>query len=193
MKGYKSNIESDTLENTNFRKVLYSGKHLQLVLMTLKVGEEIGEEIHHENDQFFRFESGTGKCFIDGNEYSVKDGDALIVPAGAKHNVINADTKKEFKMYSIYAPPHHKDGILRATKAEAEANGEDFDGVTTELNPASLDNEIGKLKTKISDKIESIKTKRAKRKLVKEAKKIVKFENKIAKLNEKIAKLHQAK
>ncbi len=135
----------------------------------------------------------TGKCFIDGNEYSVKDGDALIVPAGARHNIINADAKKEFKMYSIYAPPHHKDGILRATKAEAETNGEDFDGVTTELNPADLDNEIGKLKTKISDKIDSIKSKRAKRKLVKEAKKIVKFENKIDKLTEKIAKLHQPK
>ncbi len=194
MKGYNSNIESDTLENTNFRKVMYSGKHLQLVLMCLKAGEEIGEEIHPENDQFFRFESGTGKCFIDGNEYSVKDGDALIVPAGAMHNIVNADAKKEFKMYTIYAPPHHKDGILRATKAEAEAKGEDFDGVTTELNPNdSLENEIRKLKTKISDKIDSIKIKRAKRKLVKEAKKIVKCETKIDKLNEKIAKLHQAR
>lgn len=195
MKGYKSNIESETLENTNFRKVLYSGKHLQLVLMNLKGGEEIGEEIHHENDQFFRFESGTGKCFIDGNEYLVTDGDALIIPAGAKHNIINTDNKKEFKMYTIYAPPHHKDQILRATKAEAEdaANAEEFDGVTTEVNPASLDNEVSKIKTKITDKIDSIKSKQAKRKLVKEAKKVVKFENKIDKLNEKIAKLHQAK
>ncbi len=135
MKGYKSNIESDTLENTNFRRVMYSGKHLQLVLMSLKAGEEIGEETHLENDQFFRFESGTGKCFIDGNEYAVKGGDALIVPAGAKHNIINVDHENEFKIYTIYSPPHHKDGIVRATKAEAEANAEDFDGETTEFNP----------------------------------------------------------
>ncbi len=134
MKGFNSNIENDTLENTNFRKVLYSGKNLQLVLMSLKVGEEIGEEIHKENDQFFRFESGNGKCVVDGNEYSVSDGDALIVPAGAKHNIINVGDKTELKMYTIYAPPHHQDGIVRATKEEAEQNEADFDGKTTESN-----------------------------------------------------------
>ena len=91
MKGFNSNIEKDTLENTNFRKVLYSGKHLQLVLMSLKAGEDIGEEIHHDNDQFFRFESGTGKCVIDGNEYNIKNGDVIVIPAGAKHNIINTD------------------------------------------------------------------------------------------------------
>jgi mannose-6-phosphate isomerase-like protein (cupin superfamily) len=196
MKGYKSNIESETLENTNFRKVLYSGKNLQLVLMNLKVGEEIGEETHHENDQFFRFESGMGKCFIDGNEYSVTDGDALIIPAGAKHNIINADQEKELQMYTIYAPPHHKDGILRATKAEAEdpENEEEFDGVTSELNPNDgSHNEINKLQNIITAKIDSVKSKSVKRKLAKSAKCIAKFENKIDKLKEKMAKLHQGK
>jgi len=134
MKGFKSNIENDTLENTNFREVLYTGKYLQLVLMSLKIGEDIGEEIHKNNDQFFRFEGGTGKCIIDGNEYDVKDGDAIIVPAGAKHNVINVDSKKALKMYTIYALPHHEDRIMRRTKQDAEAkeNEEEFDGVTTE-------------------------------------------------------------
>ena len=134
MKGYKSKIQSDTLENTNFRQVLYSGKHLQLVLMCLKAGEEIGEETHHENDQFFRFESGQGKCIIDGNEYEVTDGDAVIVPAGAKHNVINTSDTGALKLYTIYSPPNHKDGVMRQTKkvAEAEENKEEFDGTTTE-------------------------------------------------------------
>ena len=132
MKGFKSNIERDTLANNNFRKVMYSGKHLQLVLMSIKVGEEIGEEIHHDNDQFFRFESGAGKCVIDGNEYDLKDGDVIVIPAGAKHNIINTNDTAELKMYTIYAPPHHKDGIVRTTKEEAEKNEAEFDGVTTE-------------------------------------------------------------
>jgi mannose-6-phosphate isomerase-like protein (cupin superfamily) len=132
MKGFKANIEKGTLSNNDFRKVLYTGKHLQLVLMCLKGGEEIGEETHRDNDQFFRFESGTGKCIIDGNRYDVKDGDVIIVPAGAKHNIINADSKAELKMYTIYAPPHHKDGIVRATKEDAENNEAEFDGKTTE-------------------------------------------------------------
>ena len=134
MKGFKSNIERDTLENYNFRQVLYSGKHLQLVLMSLKAGEEIGEEIHPDNDQFFRFESGSGKCVIDGNEYNLKDGDAVIIPAGAKHNIINTSDTAPLKMYTIYAPPHHKDGIVRTTKEDAEKNEAEFDGITTELN-----------------------------------------------------------
>ena len=93
MKGFKTNIEKDTIENNNFRKALYTSKHLQLVLMSLKVGEDIGAEIHFDNDQFFRFESGNGKCIIDGNVYHVSEGDAIIVPAGAKHNIINVDEK----------------------------------------------------------------------------------------------------
>ena len=132
MKGYKNNIEKATLDNANFRKVLYSGKHLQLVLMSLKAGEEIGEEVHKENDQFFRFEGGNGKCIIDGNNYNVTDGDVIIIPAGAKQNIINTDSATELKMYTIYSPPHHKDGIVRATKEEAEKNEEEFDGKTTE-------------------------------------------------------------
>lgn len=132
MKGFKSNIEQDTLENTSFRRVLYTSHHLQLVLMCLKPGEEIGEEIHSENDQFFRFESGTGKCIIDGNEYAVKDGDAIIVPSGAKHNIINTSVESELKMYTIYAPAHHKDGIVRTTKDEAVKHEAEFDGSTTE-------------------------------------------------------------
>jgi mannose-6-phosphate isomerase-like protein (cupin superfamily) len=132
MKGFKSNIEKATLENNNFRKVLYSGHHLQLVLMSLNAGEEIGLEIHKDNDQFFRFEGGSGKCVIDGNEYNVKDGDVVVVPAGAKHNIMNVDSTTKLKMYTIYAPPHHKDGIVRATKKDAESNEAEFDGKATE-------------------------------------------------------------
>ena len=132
MKGYKDNIEKLTLENNNFRKVLYTGKNSQLVLMSLKPMEEIGAEVHEENDQFFRFEAGHGKVTIDGNVYDVADGDAVVVPAGSNHNVENVSFDEELKMYTIYSPAHHKDGIVRATKEEAEANEEDFDGQTTE-------------------------------------------------------------
>ncbi|MGZ5254460.1 MAG: cupin domain-containing protein [Flavitalea sp.] len=132
MKGFKSDIEKDTLENNNFRKVLYTGKHLQLVLMNLKAGEEIGEETHKSTDQFFRFEGGSGKCIIDGTEYLVKNGDAIVVPAGAKHNIINIDSQSELKMYTIYAPPNHKNGTIRSTKEEAEKYKEEFDGKTSE-------------------------------------------------------------
>jgi mannose-6-phosphate isomerase-like protein (cupin superfamily) len=132
MKGFNANIEKDTLENTNYRKVLYTGKHSQLVLMSLKPREGIGMEVHPDNDQFFRFEKGQGKCIIDGNEYSVSDGSAIIVPAGAEHNVINVSDTEDLKLYTIYSPAHHKDGVVRATKAEAEANAPEFDGVTTE-------------------------------------------------------------
>ena len=131
MKGFMGNIEWETLENSNFRKVLYTGHHLQLVLMSLKAGEEIGEEVHIKNDQFFRFESGAGKCIIDENVYQVKEGDAIVVPAGAKHNVINTGVEP-FKMYTIYGPPNHQDGIIRATKEEAERVVEKFDGILSE-------------------------------------------------------------
>lgn len=132
MKGFNTNIEKATLENNYFRKVLYTAKNSQLVLMSLKPGEDIGMEVHKENDQFFRFEQGEGKCLIDGNEYLVKDGSAIIVPAGAEHNIINVSDSEELKLYTIYSPAHHKDQILRLTKEDAEANDEEFDGVTTE-------------------------------------------------------------
>jgi len=132
MKGFHINIEKNTLENDNFRKVLYTGKNSQLVLMSIAPNSEIGMEIHQENDQFFRFESGKGKCIIDGNEYEVEDGSAIIVPAGAEHNVINLSDSEDLKLYTIYSPAHHKDGIVRKTKEEAEANEVEFDGVTTE-------------------------------------------------------------
>ncbi len=129
-KGYKGNIEELTEENDNFRKVLYTGAHSQLVLMSLPANEDIGMEVHPENDQFFRFESGSGKVIIDETSYDVKDGDAVIVPAGSEHNIIAGIDG--LKMYTIYSPAHHKDGIIRITKEEAEANEADFDGVTTE-------------------------------------------------------------
>ena len=132
MKGYTTSIEKDTLENNNFRKVLYTGKHSQLVLMSLAPKEEIGMEVHEENDQFFRFEKGQGKCIIDGNEYDLGDGVAIVVPAGAQHNIINTSDTEALKLYTIYSPTHHKDGIVRATKEEAEGNEAEFDGVTTE-------------------------------------------------------------
>ncbi len=134
MKGFNANIEKETLENNNFRKVLYTGKHSQLVLMSLKPKEEIGMEVHPDNDQFFRFEKGQGKCIIDGNEYMLGDGSVIIVPSGAQHNIINTSGSEDLKLYTIYSPAHHKDGIVRATKAEAEKkeNDEEFDGKTTE-------------------------------------------------------------
>lgn len=131
MKGFKGNIEKETLDNNNFRKVLYTGGQLQLVLMTLKPGEEIGKEVHENNDQFFRFESGSGKCTIDENNYHVTEGDAILIPAGAKHNVINTGAEP-FKMYTIYGPPNHQHGTIRATKEEADRKDEKFDGVTSE-------------------------------------------------------------
>jgi mannose-6-phosphate isomerase-like protein (cupin superfamily) len=132
MKGYSINIEEETLANTNFRKVLYTGKHSQLVLMCLLPNEDIGMEVHPDNDQFFRFEKGQGKCIIDDNEYLVSDGFAIVVPAGAQHNIINISTTDPLKLYTIYSPANHKDGIVRATKSEAEQNKEEFDGITTE-------------------------------------------------------------
>jgi mannose-6-phosphate isomerase-like protein (cupin superfamily) len=132
MKGYSSNIEKLTLENTNFRKVLYTAKHMQLVLMSLRPNEEIGMEIHTDNDQFFRVEAGTGKCIINGNEYVLEDGVVIIVPAGSEHNVINTSDSEDLKLYTIYSPAHHKDGIERITKDEAVSNEEEFDGITTE-------------------------------------------------------------
>jgi len=132
MKGFVDNIEKETLENKNFRKVLYTAKHSQLVLMSLQPGEEIGMEVHSDNDQFFRFEKGQGECIIDGHEYKIKNGTAIVVPAGSQHNVINVSDTEELKLYTIYSPAHHKEGIVRVTKEEAVAHEAEFDGKTTE-------------------------------------------------------------
>ncbi|GAB1406401.1 cupin domain-containing protein [Thermomonas brevis] len=133
MKGYVDNIEKRTKENDDFRRVLYTGKHIQLVLMTLQPGEDIGEEVHPDIDQFFRIEKGEGRVEIDGVAHEVEDDDAIIVPAGARHNIVNSGSKP-LKLYTLYAPPEHKDGVVQATKAEAEARheAEQFDGTTTE-------------------------------------------------------------
>ncbi len=132
MKGFKSNIEKDTLGNTYFRRVLYTGKNSQLVLMNLKPGEEIGEEVHKTVDQFFRFEKGEGTVSIDDVKHKVADGDAVIVPAGARHNVLNTSKATDLKLYTIYSPPEHQDGTVRKTKTDALAKPEEFDGKTTE-------------------------------------------------------------
>ncbi len=130
-KGYKDNIEKLTLENTDFRRVLYTAENSQLVLMSLLGGEEIGLETHPDNDQFFRFESGQGKVIINETEYEVKDGDAIVIPKGSQHNVINTGADR-LQMYTIYSPAHHKDGVIMATKAIAESSDEEFDGKTSE-------------------------------------------------------------
>ncbi|MCX6791774.1 MAG: cupin domain-containing protein [Candidatus Gottesmanbacteria bacterium] len=121
MIGYKGTIEEETLKNTYFRHVLYTAPHSQLVLMALAPSEEIGMEVHPENDQFFRFESGEGKVVIAGVEYAVKDGDAAVVPAGTQHNVVNTSLVNSLKLYTIYSPAHHPDGTIHKTKAEALA------------------------------------------------------------------------
>ena len=133
MKGYCDDIEKLTVDNTDFRHVLYTGGHLQLVLMTLPPGCDIGAEVHEDRDQFFRFEEGTGAVDIDGVANPVEDGTAVIVPAGARHNVRNTGDQP-LKLYTIYGPPEHKDGIVQATKEEADArhHDEEWDGKTTE-------------------------------------------------------------
>jgi mannose-6-phosphate isomerase-like protein (cupin superfamily) len=125
MAGYNGHIEKDTLENSFFRKVLYTAPNSQLVLMCLKPGEDIGMEVHESNDQFFRFETGDGKVIIGGEEFSVADGDAVIVPAGQMHNIINNSSSEELKMYTIYSPAHHPDGTIHKTKEDAMAAEKD--------------------------------------------------------------------
>ena len=132
MKGFVKEIEKETVKNTDFRRVLYTGKHSQLVLMSLKPGEEIGSEVHRDVDQFFRFEAGNGKVVIDDVEHEISDGDAVIVPAGAKHNVVNTSKRANLRLYTIYSPPEHQDGVVRHTKKDALASEEHFDGGTTE-------------------------------------------------------------
>lgn len=120
MTGYYGKIEELTLKNTNFRQVLFTGKYTQLVLMSLAPGEEIGLEVHDNVDQFFRFEAGESKVVIGTDEFTVKDGDVVIVPAGSKHNIINTSSA-DLKLYTLYSPPNHPDGTVHKTKEEAEA------------------------------------------------------------------------
>ncbi|MBI2042394.1 MAG: cupin domain-containing protein [Candidatus Nealsonbacteria bacterium] len=131
MKGYITNIEKATKENTNFRKVLYTAQHSQLVLMSLKPEEEIGEEVH-KLDQFIRIEAGRGTAILDGMEHAIEDGSAIVIPAGTRHNVIN-NADGEMKLYTIYSPPEHRDQVVHVAKEDALADESDhFDGKTTE-------------------------------------------------------------
>ncbi|MDD5172367.1 MAG: cupin domain-containing protein [Candidatus ainarchaeum sp.] len=132
MKGYVVKLEQETKKNSDFRRVLYTAKNSQLVLMSLRPGEEIGAEVHPDRDQFFRFDAGEGKVVIDGVEHKVKDGDGAIVPAGARHNVINTSKTADLRLYTIYSPPEHIDKTVRHTKKDAEAMPEEYDGKTTE-------------------------------------------------------------
>lgn len=125
MTGYVDDIEEKTESNSNFRHVIYTGQHLQLVLMSLRPQEDIGVEVHETTDQFFRFESGEGKVIINSEEHRVSDDMVVIVPAGAQHNIINVSETSELKFYTIYAPPHHKDGTIHSTKSDAVADIED--------------------------------------------------------------------
>jgi len=133
MKGYVDDIEKATLANADFRRVLYTGKNLQLVLMTLSPGCDIGEEVHEDRDQFFRVEEGEGEIRIDGVGNRIADDFAVIVPAGARHNVINTGDSP-LRLYTIYGPPEHKDKVVHKTKAQAEADhdNDEWDGETTE-------------------------------------------------------------
>lgn len=132
MKGYVTNIEQATKENEYFRHVLYTAKHSQLVLMSLKPGEEIGEEVHSNIDQFFRIDAGEGKAIIEGEEHDIENGDAIVIPSGTKHNIINTSVDEPLKLYTIYSPPNHRDGVIHTIKEEAETDDEHFDGKTTE-------------------------------------------------------------
>ena len=121
MSGYFAHLEDETVSNSNFRRVLFTAKHSQLVLMALKPGEEIGMETHPDNDQFFRFDQGEGEVVVDGEVFGVRDGDAVMVPAGSEHNVVNTSAEMALKFYTIYAPAHHSDGTIHATREEAMA------------------------------------------------------------------------
>jgi mannose-6-phosphate isomerase-like protein (cupin superfamily) len=131
-KGFSTDLEKETVKNSDFRRVLYTGKFSQLVLMNIKPGDDIGEEVHDTVDQFFRFEEGEGVVTIDGVEHKVKDGSGVIVPSGARHNVINTSSKKDLKLYTIYSPPEHIDKTVRHTKADALREPEEYDGKPTE-------------------------------------------------------------
>lgn len=130
MKGFAQNIERVAVENQEFRRVLYTARNCQLVVMSLQPKEEIGAEVH-QLDQFFRVEEGTGEAILDGVRHAISDGFALVVPAGANHNIINTGNVA-LKLYTLYAPPNHRDGVVHHTRDEAEADSEEFDGKTTE-------------------------------------------------------------
>jgi len=130
MKGFVDDIEGITSGNKDFRRVLYTGKHVQLVVMAIRKNDEIGEEVHNDRDQFFRVEEGKGEVVIDGERTKIRPGDGIVVPAGARHNVINTGSKR-LRLYTIYGPPEHKDGLVQRTKEEAET-AQHFDGTTTE-------------------------------------------------------------
>jgi mannose-6-phosphate isomerase-like protein (cupin superfamily) len=131
MKGFVTDIEKESEENGYFRKVLYTSAYMQLVVMSIEPGDEIGEEVHGQ-DQFIRVEGGTGTAILDGEEYPLTDGVAVVIPAGTKHNIVNRSETEALKLYTIYAPPHHADGTIHKTKAEADAAEEEFMGDTTE-------------------------------------------------------------
>jgi mannose-6-phosphate isomerase-like protein (cupin superfamily) len=131
MKGFTINIEQITLENTAFRTVLYTAVHSQLVVMCLLPLQDIGEEVH-ALDQFIRCEQGSGKAILNGVIHDIHAGMSILVPAGARHNIVNTATDVSMKLYTVYAPPNHRDGVVHLTKADAEADTEHFDGVTTE-------------------------------------------------------------
>lgn len=131
MNGFVINIEEASIENNNFRKVLYTAPHSQLVVMSLGPNEDIGEEVH-DLDQFLRVESGEGKTVLNGIEHEIRDGSAIVVPAGVRHNIINTSSDKPMKLYTVYSPANHRDGVIHVTKEEAEADEEHFDGKTTE-------------------------------------------------------------
>ncbi len=126
MTGFLTNIEEATQKNINFRQVIYTGQHAQIVLMHLNPGEEIGMEVHTVTDQFIRVESGEGKVIMNDEESSIKDGSAFLIPAGTNHNVVNTSADKPMKLYTIYSPPHHRDGVVHKTKSDAEADRTDF-------------------------------------------------------------------
>jgi mannose-6-phosphate isomerase-like protein (cupin superfamily) len=131
MKGFVGDIEDQAEGNSDFRRVIYTGKNIQLVLMSLKPGEDIGEEVHKDRDQFFRIEKGKGEVLIDGKRSKIKGDDAVLVPAGARHNIINTG-EKPLRLYTLYGPPEHRDGTVHATKADAQRMKEHFDGKTSE-------------------------------------------------------------
>ena len=131
MQGFVGNIEELSENNADFRRVLYTGKRLQLVVMTLQPGEEIGEEVHDDGDQFFRVEEGEGDVLIDGKRTRIKSGDAVLIPGGARHNIVNTG-KQSLHVYTLYAPPEHLDRTVHASKADAEKSSQHFDGKTTE-------------------------------------------------------------
>ncbi|MDD2547985.1 MAG: cupin domain-containing protein [Candidatus Pacebacteria bacterium] len=130
MKKYITNIEEETLENDNFRKVLFTAKHMQLVVMSLNPNEDIGEEVHESHDQFIRIEQGNAKAILDGEEFELEDDSIVVIPAGVRHNIVNTSSQNKVKLYTIYAPPEHKDKTIHKTKEEGMEH-DDFDGITS--------------------------------------------------------------